>query len=393
VMPSLARRYRVLAVDLPGFGYSSSPQAKFSPANYARVLANLLAREAPGAVEVVGHSLGGAVALRLAADFPDRVSRLVLVDVAGILQRTAFTKHNAALPISVEGVPEPLKEPVARLRDLGNVLVERMFGLPGDPTNLLRANDLLWGFVLRDRTNVNAALALVDENFSEAVFTLPQPVQLIWGEADAVAPLRTGELLARRLPRAQLATLPGVGHVPMAQAADEFMALLAPALQNAPALRRTAPAAAEPLPDLECKGLVDRRYSGRYREVRIDGCSAVRLVDLVAERIVVRDSIVQMLGVQVRAGDVALDVTNSELVASASDFEGRLAIRSDASRLDLAGVHLAANGFALQAIGRSRVVASVSEVRDAFGSTWWHDDRELEGELLDPRGRRASPAR
>jgi len=42
VMPMLARRYRVLAVDLPGFGYSSSPQAKFSPANYARVLANLL---------------------------------------------------------------------------------------------------------------------------------------------------------------------------------------------------------------------------------------------------------------------------------------------------------------------------------------------------------------
>jgi hypothetical protein len=274
---------------------------------------------------------------------------------------------------------------VARLRDLGNVLVERMFGLPGDPTNLLRANDLLWGFVLRDRTNVNAALALVDENFSEAVFTLPQPVQLIWGEADPVAPLRTGELLARRLPRAQLATLPGVGHVPMEQATNEFLGLLNQALQNPPAPRREPVVAGDALSDLECKGQVDRRYSGRYREVRLDRCSAVRLVDVVADRIVVRDSSVQMTGVQVQGADVALDISNSELVATASDFGGRVAIRSDASRLDLAGVRLSASGFAVQVVGRSRFVTSVSEIRDAFYTGWWHEDRTLEGELLDPR--------
>jgi pimeloyl-ACP methyl ester carboxylesterase len=385
VLPQLARRWRVLTVDLPGFGYSSSPSAKFSPTNYARVLANLLAREATGPVDVVGHSMGGAVALRLAADFPGRVARLVLVDAAGILQRTAFTKHNAALPIAVEGVPEPLKGPVARLRDLGSLLVERVFGLPGDPTNVLRANDQLWGWLLQDRTNVNAALALVDENFSAAVFTLPQPVRLIWGEADPVAPLRTGELLVRRLPRAQMATLPGIGHVPMEQAPAEFGVLLNQALAEPPAPRREPPAATEPLQDLDCKGQVDRRYSGRWREVRIDGCSAVRLVDLVADRIVVRDSIVQMTGVQVQGADVALEVTNSELTATACDFDGRLAIRSDASRLDLAGVRLSASGFALQALGRTRVIASVSEIRDAFYTGWWHEDRIIEGELLDPR--------
>lgn len=394
VLPQLVRRYRVLAVDLPGFGYSSSPQAKYSPTNYARVLANLLARERPGPVEVVGHSLGAAVALRLAADFPARVSRLVLVDVAGILQRTAFTKHTASLPFSVETMPEVLKEPVARLRDLGNILVERVFGLPGDPTHVLRASDLLWGWALRDRTNVNAALALIDEDFSAAVHTLTQPVQLIWGEADAVAPLRTGELLARRLPRAQLATLPGVGHVPMEQAANAFSALLDRALKEPPLPRAELPVDAPALQDLDCKGQVDRRYSGRYREVRLDGCSAVRLTDLVADRIVVRDSIVQMTGVQVHGADIALDITNSELVATACDFDGRVAIRSDSSRLDLAGVRLSASGFALQALGRTRLVASISEIRDAFYTGWWHEDRTIEGEVLDPRAplRPAVPA-
>ena len=384
VLPQLARRYRITAVDLPGFGYSSAPVAKLSPTNLARVLAGLVEREAAGPVTVIGHSMGGAVALRLAAQHPGSVAKLVLVDAAGILHRTAFTKHVASVPIAVEGVPESLKEPVARLRDLGNILVERVFGLPGDPTRVLRESEALWGIALRDRASVNAALALVDEDFTTAVHTLAQPVQIIWGEADAIAPLRTGELLARRLPNAQLATLPGVGHVPMLQATNDFLALLTAAIHDAPAPRRAVPPADAPLPDLVCRGQVDQRYSGRYREVLIDGCSAVRLTDLVAERIVVRDSIVQMLGVQVAASDVALDITNSELIATASDFTGRLAIRSDASRLDLAGVRLEASGFALQALRRSRLVASVSEIRDVFYRGGWHEDREIENGLLDP---------
>jgi hypothetical protein len=321
------------------------------------------------------------------------VAKLVLVDAAGILHRTAFTKHAAAVPIAVEGMPESLKEPVARLRDLGNIIVERLFGMPGDPTRVLRESEPLWGLALRDRANVNAALALVDEDFSAAVHTLAQPVQIIWGETDGIAPLRTGELLARRLPNAQLATLPGIGHIPMAQATNDFLALLTTAINEAPAPRRAVPPADAPLPDLECKGLVDQRYSGRYREVRIDGCSAVRLTDLVAERIVVRDSIVQMLGVQVRSDDIALDITNSELIATASDFSGRLAIRTDASRLDLAGVRLEAAGFALQALRRSRLVVSVSEIRDAFTRGWWHEDRQIESSLLDPSAPAASAPR
>jgi hypothetical protein len=250
---------------------------------------------------------------------------------------------------------------------------------------VLRESEALWGLALRDRASVNAALALVDEDFSAAVHTLALPVQILWGEADGIAPLRTGELLAHRLPNAQLATLPGVGHVPMAQATNDFLALLMAALNDAPAPRRGVPPADAPLPDLECKGLVDQRYSGRYREVRLQGCSAVRLTDLVAERIVVRDSIVQMLRVEVRADDVALDITNSELIATASDFAGRLAIRSDASRLDLAGVRLDAGGFAVQALRRTRIVASVSEIRDAFYRGWWHEDREIDSQVLDPR--------
>lgn len=386
VMATLARRHQVLAVDLPGFGYSSTPRAKLSPKQLARVLDGLLARRNLGPLTVVGHSMGGAVALRLAADFPQRVASLVVVDAAGILHRTAFSKHAIIGQLPSEGWPEVLKAPAARLRDLGHLLVERIFGLPFDPTEVLRANEWLWPLVLGDRSSINAALALVDEDFSAVVHTLPQPVHVIWGEADAVAPLRTGELLARRLPRAALSTLPGVGHVPMAQATGDFLLRLERALREPPAPRTAEAMAADgPLQDLHCVGEIDRRYRGRYRELRIERCTALRLTDVIADRVIVRDSIVQMTGVRVQADELALDVGNSELVATACDFEGRAAIRSDGSRLDLAGCRLLASGFAVQVARRSRLVASVSRIDDAFFRGWWHEDRELEGELLDPR--------
>lgn len=390
VLPALARQWRVLAVDLPGFGYSPSAGSRLSPTQLARVLDALLLREARGPATVVGHSLGGAVALRLAAEHASRVAALVLVNAAGILQRTAFSKHMAALPL--DGVPAPLKEPAARAREWGQRLIEQVFGLPVDPAALLRDNDWLWQLVLRDRNSVNAALALLEENFSAAVHQVRQPVQVIWGEADGITPLRTGELLARRLPHAQLHGMPGIGHAPMAQAPQAFEALLLQVL----ALRPEPPPARPPMsgtaPDLHCVGEVDRRYSGRYRELLIERCTALQLTDVVAERIVLRDSSVQMTGVQVQADDIALDAARSDVMATACDFSGRLALRSDASRLDLAGVHLAASGFAVQALGRSRIVASVSRIRDAWTDGWWHEDREIEGEVLDPRMPRRPPA-
>lgn len=388
VMPLLARTWRVLAVDLPGFGYSSAPQAKLSPTQYARVLERLLARLDIATLAVAGHSMGGAVALRLAADFPARVARLVLVDAAGILHRTAFGKHATIGQLPSAGWPAGLEEAAARLRDLGHILVERVFGLP-DPTAVLRANEWLWPLLLRDRSSINAALALMDENYSAAVFTLRTPTQILWGDDDKVAPLRTGDMLARRLPQAQLHVLRGVGHTPMQQASGEFTQLLQRVLREAPQPRaaQSVPppaAAAEPAQDLTCRGEVGRRLSGRYRRLRIEGCTALQLVDVVAEHIELRDAIVEMSGVQVRGDALALDVVNSELVATACDFEARQAVRCDAARLDLAGCRLHAQAFALQALARSRLVASVCEVRDAMYSGWWHDDRELQNALLDP---------
>lgn len=382
-LPQLARRYHVIAVDLPGFGYSGAPSGRYSPTNYARVLQGVVTRHAKGSAIVVGHSMGAAVALRLASAQPALVSKLILVDAAGILHRTAFAKHGASLPMSASNVPEFLKDRVARAKEFGNTVVERIFGLP-DLSRILKESDLAWDLMLRDRATANAALALIEEDFSAAVHTVPQPTQIIWGEADPVAPLRTGQVLARRLPYAELQSMPRVGHTPMLEAPDRFLALLSSALASSPTPAPPPTSGALEPTDLKCSGLVDQQYSGHYREVIVEHCSAVRLENLIAERIVIRDSIVQMHNVQIRATDVALDVTQSEVTATASNFSGEVAIRADACRIDLAGVHLLGIGTAVEVKRRSRLVASISRIQSPNFSGYWHDSVELEGARLVP---------
>lgn len=385
VMPQLAQRYHVVTFDFPGFGYSASPSGKYSPTNYARILGGVISRHAKGRAIVVGHSLGGAVSLRFAGSNPAQVEKLILVDAAGILHRTAFVKYSARLPISVEQMPAFLKERVARIKDFGNDTVEKIFS-GSDPTRLLSANETMWGSVMTNRTNVNAGMALVEEDFSADIPKIQTPTWILWGEADSVAPLRTGQMLAYRLPRAQLVTMPGVEHTPMDPGtAQIFLPQLERALASDPQPAPQMEAPRSPLADVRCKGETDRLYSGYFREVIIDGCSAVKLQNLSAQRVVIVDSMVQMLNTRVRStSGSALEVVNSELIATAGEFSGDVAISADKARLDLAGIRLDARRTAVKVQRFTRVVGSSTEIRSPAFTGTWQGSKEIEMGDLAP---------
>ena len=81
-------------LDLPGFGRSGRANAKYAPERYAAVLSRVIAAYGPGPVDVVGHSMGGAISLYHAAAYPEQVRRLIVVDAAGILHRDAWFGHH-----------------------------------------------------------------------------------------------------------------------------------------------------------------------------------------------------------------------------------------------------------------------------------------------------------
>lgn len=383
VMPALASRYHVITLDLPGFGYSANPGGKYSPANYARVLSWLLSRHAKGQAIVAGHSMGGAVSLRLASEYPQQIGKLILIDAAGILQRTAFVKHsaNARMPLEARGGPAILQGAMARLRDLGNTAMEKALGLP-DPTRALNSHDTVWNALLGTRTNLNAAMALVEEDFSAAIHTLPHATWVIWGEEDRIAPLRTGHLLARRLPRAQLLTLPGVGHTPMEQASAS---LLLPVLEQA---LNSEPYPVSPsLPgeaDLVCREEHGKQYSGRFRRVLIEGCYGVQLRDISAQSMQIRDAIVDMRNVRLQGDRLGLEVINSELLATGGEISGDVALRMDNARVDLAGFVLDAQRHAVEAQRSSRLIGSANAIRSPAYTGYWQGVEVIEAGVLAP---------
>jgi len=382
VMEHLAERYHVLTLDLPGFGYSDSPAGKYSPRNYARVLVWLLQRYSKGPAIVVGHSMGGAVSLRFASEYPALLDKLVLVDAAGILHRSAFVKYPVTSALSVDGRPFFLNSVAARIKDLENNAVEKITGLY-DPTRLLRNDSNIGGVLMSNYPNLNVGMAMTEEDFSAAIYTMQTPTQIIWGEQDNIAPPRTGLMLARRLHQAQLRTLPGVGHTPMEpDGIDAFQAMLDTVLDNEP--QPAHHAAPDGKRDLRCKGLSGKTYSGNYNEVRIESCTGIKLHDLSARHIVVRDSIVEMSNAQIHSNGLALEVINSELIATAGEISGTTDIRADNSRIDLAGFILDASDHAVEVQSSSRLIGSANEIHSPDYTGYWQGNQKIEKAVLQP---------
>jgi pyruvate dehydrogenase E2 component (dihydrolipoamide acetyltransferase) len=222
VIAPLARRRRVIALDVPGFGESAPAGPGFELERVADMLLDGLGLQR---FDLVGHSLGGAVAVATAARHPDAVEKLVLVAPAGLEPRPA--RVAAALGAAAERA-------VYARRVLGYQLVARargrqaMFGAtvadagrlhPEDARLLLDAS----GGARRVSSGVRRAL---EADLRDDLAAAPMPVGVIWGAADRVVPYAGLEALRRLRPDALVETLPGTGHIPQIEHPAEFIAAL-----------------------------------------------------------------------------------------------------------------------------------------------------------------------
>jgi pimeloyl-ACP methyl ester carboxylesterase len=366
VIAALSQRFHVITLDLPGFGASPALPGGYSFTALSNVLDEVLALAAPGRrVHVVGHSLGAAVSLHFAHQHAERVDRLVLVDAAGVLLNTVFARNFAQLDtpdVGVAGVDKLLRRMDARINGLSKAIfggLDRSF----DFSRWLARHPSVRNTLFGKYTQVEAALGLVEHDFSPEIRQVRAPTTLIWGRDDRVAPLRTGELLAARLPDARLHVLDGVGHVPMNQKPELFMPLLLQALDG-PLLPRSAAV----LPDneegeLHCLNQPGRRYSGRIRHLRLENCQGARLADAELGQLTLVNSSITLDRVSIHSDDVALDAHRSQVTGTVVQIKGRVAIRADNSGLDLAGASLRASERAVELRNGSRLYFSVSDIQ------------------------------
>lgn len=384
LLPVLAQNFHVVAFDLPGFGKSDKGSQHYSPTSYAR-LAHFLADRyfANKSYHIVGHSMGGAIALRYAAQRPLRFERLVLIDAAGILHPLVLSKFQAgSLLERTSGV----KQTRGFAERLSGKILEFVDKLPIKPDDIVNTS-LGRDGMLQGGPEKIAALALAGENFTYAVTTVTEPTLILWGDNDLTVPLRTGQVLAARMPRARLATISGAGHEPMNEQPAQVATLVSRhLLDDAKTLARQFPKPSGKAPlnserEARCDNESGRIFEGDYRSLELRNCSNVTIRNARIGHLLAVNSSVTLLDSDILGGDEGLRAESSEVTITNGVISAAIAVTSSDSRLDLAGVQLNGSQHAVKA-QRSKLVFSLCWLNGADHAGALHDYKPIEDGVL-----------
>ncbi len=226
VLPHLARRFRVFAVDMLGCGYSDKPRIDYSLkalATYTRLFMDAVGIER---AHLVGHSLGGGIAMHLAWQYPERVNRLVLISSGGLGRDVRLALRVASLPgtsLALACSTSPVWLWALKRLWAGHVI-----------TPAWRENMQMWirlGQVDSRRAFLRilrCVCSIRGQKISalDRLTLLKHPVLLIWGERDRTIPVAHARHAASLMRHCQLEVLPGCKHYPPLERPEAVAALL-----------------------------------------------------------------------------------------------------------------------------------------------------------------------
>jgi pimeloyl-ACP methyl ester carboxylesterase len=223
IVPALRRDYRVIALDWPGHGDSPAPVGPPTAAAFADALVEFMTALDIPAAALIGNSVGGFAAARLAITHPDRVSALVLVNTGGFLRSPLTDLYCRTL-----GVPAVMRRILPRF-------VRSYMKARSD-------NDyaILERTLARAKTRAGADLeAVLWRSFATRDFDLrphadriKAPTLIVWGSKDTAIPIRFGRKTREAITGAQFEPLP-TGHVPFSSDPEGFLAITTPFLAAA----------------------------------------------------------------------------------------------------------------------------------------------------------------
>lgn len=232
VIPDLARGHTVIAPDLLGHGASDKPRADYSVAAYANGVRDLLTALGIESATLVGHSLGGGVAMQFAYQYPERTERLILVSAGGVGREVNAVLRAVSLPgaplllalLTLPGMRLQV-ELFARLMrfldtDLGQDAPELLTMVDALPDATSRS-----AFVHTLRGVVDwrgQAVTMLDRCY----LTEGMPTMLLWGDRDSVVPVRHAYRAHEAMPGSRLAVFEGAGHFPFHTDPGRFLSLV-----------------------------------------------------------------------------------------------------------------------------------------------------------------------
>lgn len=232
VIEQLAATHEVIAPDLIGHGRSAKPMADYSIGGYAAAVRDLLLALEVERFTLVGHSLGGGIALQLLHMAPELVGRIVLVDSGGLGRGLGMPLRAASLPgapLFIRTVTSPASQ--VAVRRVGWLLKRAGVKLPTDVTEGLAGFASLQDAGAREAflNTVHASTSLGGQRVSavDKLYLMDGcPSLTIWGDKDSIIPVKHAYEVMELVPEMVLAIVAGAGHFPHVDAPEHFIKLI-----------------------------------------------------------------------------------------------------------------------------------------------------------------------
>jgi pimeloyl-ACP methyl ester carboxylesterase len=232
VAPALAERFTLIAPDLLGHGESATPRGDYSLGAHASGVRDVLTALGHDRMTVIGHSLGGGIAMQFAYQFPERCERMVLVSSGGLGREVHLLLRAAALP----GADWVLPLLTSReLRGVGRAvggLLKRVRIAPSGDVKVLAD-----GFASLDNAGSRQAFlhtvrAVIEPSgqrvsaHDRLALAALLPTLIVWGEKDSIIPASHAVAAHEAMPGSRLELFPDAGHMPHDDDPDRFAEIL-----------------------------------------------------------------------------------------------------------------------------------------------------------------------
>lgn len=240
-LEATAARHRIFAPDLPGFGRSEKPRARYGIPYFTRFVERYMEGRGLRSAAVIGASLGGRVALELALKHPERVSKLVLVNSLGLGRPSLHLTYGLiTLPRVGETVMKVARDalhwvPARVIRRVAGRYVGASSDLSrtmddhylDDLRELYAAEGYHDAYLATVRSLVTPrALFGAEYDLSGRLHEIKVPLQLIWGADDPLFPIAHATRAHALVEHSRLAVIEGAGHTPQAERPEEFNRVL-----------------------------------------------------------------------------------------------------------------------------------------------------------------------
>ncbi len=219
LIPPLAAAHRVFTLEMKGFGLSDKPaDGHYAVSDQADIVAEFIRRQNLNDLVVMGHSMGGGVALmtyfKLRPEDPGRLQKLVLIDSAGYPQKLPWFIWMAKIP----GL-NPLAAKLLSPRFAAALVLKKCYynkdAVTEEQIDTYAYYGSLPGAAAAVSQTAKQIMPKDIETLTAQYKTITVPVLIIWGKEDEVVPLQVGENFKRDIPGAELVVLPRCGHIPL----------------------------------------------------------------------------------------------------------------------------------------------------------------------------------